>query len=113
MALKAKTSGKIFKENRKSNRYPVEATAEIRCGTFSITEKTVGLSASGFSLSAPLPESLVGRLLEVEISYSTSSKNTLTAKGTCRLVAGSKTRLEAVKPTNAFHDLLEEIWGFA
>lgn len=109
MALKSKNAA--FQENRKSSRYPVEADAHIRCKSFSCVERTVGLSAAGFSIADSLPESLVGQVIDVEISYSTSSKEILKAKAQCRLAQGSLKRLEVLKPKNAFHDLLEEIWG--
>jgi hypothetical protein len=108
-------SGKGFsekaKENRKNNRYPVEAEVTILCGSYSAQLKTIDISASGFSIKGSLSKEFHNKELDVTIVYTKSDRTKLTATGKCRLAARSDNRVEVFDPPNGFQSLLDDIWG--
>lgn len=101
---------KNLKESRKSNRYPIEADVLIVCGSFNNKMKSLDVSAGGLHLKAALPADLVGKDIQVTVTYLTSKKVALSAHGTCRLVPKALNRLELVDPLNGFQGFLDEIW---
>lgn len=98
-------------EHRNSTRYPIEAEVLIVSGPFSTTTKSIDISAKGLAIKDPLPEELKDRVLEVTVTYTTSSHQKIVASGKGKLAEKTLSRIVVTEPAGAFQSLLDEIWG--